>query len=197
MSRIDEALRIAEAFRGAVTTAGNVVPSSDAAQLTQYRTEDRDSEGHDEPASAPAGEVLPSSRPIAVDHIAVQTAALPDSADLHARLVTSRSSSVALEQYRKLAAVLHEHQSQSQLKTVMITSALPRDGKTLTVVNVALTLSESYARRVLMIDADLRCPSLHTVLDLPNERGLNDALHENTLELQFAKGRSCLECAPR
>ena len=39
----------------------------------------------------------------------------------------------------------------------MITSALPHEGKTLTVVNLALTLSESYERRVLVIDADLRC----------------------------------------
>ena len=41
---------------------------------------------------------------------------------------------------------------------VTVTSALPRDGKTLTAVNLALTLSESYSRRVLLIDADLRRP---------------------------------------
>ena len=82
---------------------------------------------------------------------------LLDDADLQARLVTGTSSTVSLEQYRKLGAVLHEAQAQNQTKTVMITSALPHEGKTLTVVNLALTLSESYARRVLVIDADLRC----------------------------------------
>ncbi len=41
----------------------------------------------------------------------------------------------------------------------MITSALPGEGKTLTAVNLALTLTESYERRVLVIDADLRGPS--------------------------------------
>ena len=43
----------------------------------------------------------------------------------------------------------------------MVTSAVPGDGKTLTATNLALTLSESYRRRVLLIDADLRRPSLH------------------------------------
>ena len=85
---------------------------------------------------------------------------------------------MSLEQYRKLAAVLHEAQVQSQTKTVMITSALPHEGKTLTVVNLALTLTESYARRVLVIDADLRAPSLHTVFDISNQRGLSEALQD-------------------
>ena len=61
------------------------------------------------------------------------------------RLVTGTSSAVSVEQYRKLAAMLHEEQVRSQLKTVIVTSALPGEGKTLTVVNLALTLSESYA----------------------------------------------------
>ena len=67
----------------------------------------------------------------------------------------------------------------------MITSALPQEGKTLTIVNLALTLSESYGRRVLVIDADLRCPSLHTILDIPNNRGLSEALVDGQHELPF------------
>ena len=69
---------------------------------------------------------------------------------------------MSLEQYRKLGSGVARGAGQNQTKTVMITSALPHEGKTLTVVNLALTLSESYARRVLVIDADLRWPSLHT-----------------------------------
>ena len=83
--------------------------------------------------------------------------------------------------------MLHEAQAQNHTKTVMITSALPHEGKTLTVVNLALTLSESYGRRVLVIDADLRCPSLHTVLDIPNERGLSEALLDGHHELPFTE----------
>jgi capsular exopolysaccharide synthesis family protein len=58
----------------------------------------------------------------------------------------------------------------------MVSSAVASEGKTLTSTNVALTLSESYGRRVLIIDADLRRPTLHQVFDLPNSSGLSDAL---------------------
>ena len=58
----------------------------------------------------------------------------------------------------------------------MVTSAVPQEGKTLTVVNLALTLSESYGRRVLLIDADLRWPSVHELLDVPCDAGLSQAL---------------------
>jgi capsular exopolysaccharide synthesis family protein len=73
---------------------------------------------------------------------------------------------------------LHDWQAATRAKTLMITSALPHEGRTLTVVNLALTLSESFARRVLVIDADLRAPALHTVLDIPNNRGLSEALRD-------------------
>src|SRR4029453_17121387 len=101
-------------------------------------------------------------------------AKLPENTDNQARLVTGVSSTVSLEQYRRLATVLHRQQAHAPLKTVMITSALPQEGKTLTLVNLAYTLSESFARRVLVMDADLRWPGLHTVLDIPNNRGLSE-----------------------
>jgi len=98
--------------------------------------------------------------------------------ELRARLVIGTPSSVSVEQYQRLAAVLFEEQAEDGLATVMVTSALPGEGKTLTAVNLALTLSESYARRVLVIDADLRSPSVHTALGIPNEAGLSEALHD-------------------
>jgi capsular exopolysaccharide synthesis family protein len=90
---------------------------------------------------------------------------------------------IFIEQYRWLAATLHDAQLEKGLKTVMVTSAVPREGKTLTVINLALTLSESYARRVLLIDADLRKPSIHEVLGIPNDRGLSDLLRSDRPEL--------------
>jgi capsular exopolysaccharide synthesis family protein len=65
----------------------------------------------------------------------------------------------------------------------MVTSALPREGKTLTVTNLALTLSGSYRRRVLLIDADLRRPSVHGVLKIPNTTGLHEVLNSNVTTL--------------
>ena len=52
------------------------------------------------------------------------------------------------------------------LRVVMIASAVPGEGKTLTATNLALTLSESYQAPVLLIDADLRKPALHDVFRL-------------------------------
>jgi capsular exopolysaccharide synthesis family protein len=91
-------------------------------------------------------------------------------------VVDQGTSSVSVEQYRRLAATLHGLQVGSGLRTIMVTSALPRDGKTLTTTNLALTLSESYRRRVLLIDADLRRPSIHEVFGLSNNVGLSDGL---------------------
>ena len=82
----------------------------------------------------------------------------------------------AVEQYRRLAASLHHAQFDREMKVLMITSASPGEGKTLTAANLALTLSESYRRKVLLIDADLRRPSLHHIFDLPSVHGLSDAL---------------------
>jgi len=98
-------------------------------------------------------------------------------------IVGPNRNAVSLEQYRRLAATLHEAQVEKGLKTVMVTSATSREGKTLTVVNLALTLSESYGRRVLLIDADLRRPAIHEVLGIPNDRGLSEVLREASLDL--------------
>ena len=87
---------------------------------------------------------------------------------------------VVVEQYRRLAASLHQLQADTGLKTMMVTSATPREGKTLTIANLALTLSGSYRRRVLLIDADLRRPSLHEVFRLPQTSGLSEALRSGS-----------------
>lgn len=80
------------------------------------------------------------------------------------------------EQYRRLAAVLHDAQLATGLRVLMIGSAVAGEGKTLTAANLALTLSESYLKRVLLIDADLRKPSLHTVFRVDASTGLTDGL---------------------
>jgi capsular exopolysaccharide synthesis family protein len=85
----------------------------------------------------------------------------------------------AVEQYRRLAASLHYTRLEKNTKVVMVTSASPGEGKTLTSTNLALTLSQSYRRRVLLIDADLRRPSIHQIFKVPNVLGLSDALKSN------------------
>lgn len=85
-----------------------------------------------------------------------------------------------VEEFRRVAATLHQAQSDANTRVVMITSAAPGDGKTLTAINLALILSESYRRRVLLIDADLRRPSIRDVSHMPNVVGLSDGLRAKT-----------------
>jgi capsular exopolysaccharide synthesis family protein len=97
-------------------------------------------------------------------------------------IVTPSVPSAAIEQYRRLAASLHHTQLQKETKVVMITSASPGEGKTLTSVNLALTLSQSYLRNVLLIDADLRRPNVHQLFQVPNVFGLSEGLKSDTEE---------------
>jgi protein-tyrosine kinase len=109
------------------------------------------------------------------------------------KLVASSSApQLLIEQYRRLAAVLLEAQAERQLKTLAITSARPREGKTLTTANLALTLSESYGRRVLLIDADLRRPGVHDALGISNGTGLSDVLRSPRRELPLIAVTPCL-----
>jgi protein-tyrosine kinase len=97
--------------------------------------------------------------------------------ELSEKLVTSgQAAQVAVEQYRKLATTLHQAQALRNVKIVMVASAMAGEGKTLTAVNLALTLSDSLGRKVLLIDADLRRPSVHKMFQFENSTGLIDGL---------------------
>jgi len=187
MSRIDQALRNWESKKAAVAGAGvSQAPAAEqavAASLADYPAERaaQPVERADElPSQEPDAEPVVQPRPFRKAETRPR-----DNAYLAARLVTGAVGSVPLEQYRRLAAVLHEAQVQGNLKTVMVTSALPGEGKSLTVANLAYTLSASYGRRVLVIDADLRAPNVHRIFGVRNSGGLGDALRNGRHELPF------------
>jgi protein-tyrosine kinase len=106
------------------------------------------------------------------------SAALPRfAARLRQKLVSDpKTLPGAVEQYRRLAAALHHSQLQFGTKVTMVASAMQGEGKSLSASNLALTLSHSYRRRVLLIDADLRRPSLQEIFQLPVTNGLSEAL---------------------
>lgn len=92
------------------------------------------------------------------------------------RIVTHPDADpVYVEQHRRLAAALHHAQLQKGIHTVMVASAVAAEGKTLTATNLALTLSR-FRKRVLLVDGDLRKPSVHQVLQIENGSGLSDIL---------------------
>ena len=104
-----------------------------------------------------------------------------------AKLVAhAQAAPTTVQEYRRVAAALQEIQDRSEwtgrsglhqsFRAVLVTSALPGEGKTLTAVNLALTLSDHLAKRVLVIDADLRRPAIHELLGLSNATGLSDVL---------------------
>ncbi len=164
MSRIAEALQ-----RAASGDSPAPAPGAQSAR-----------EGQDRPAQDhPAVEVLLTGVPRPADrHLAPVRGLDPSLAGKF--VVTAAVPPASVEQYRRLAATLHHEQVDRGIKTVMVTSAMPGDGKTLTASNLALTLSESYRRRVLLIDADLRRPMMHHHFRIPNTSGLNDGLKAPT-----------------
>jgi capsular exopolysaccharide synthesis family protein len=92
------------------------------------------------------------------------------------RVVCGGAPPAIAEQFRQLAATLHQAHLERGVRVVMVTSATPSEGKSLTSTNLALTLSGSYKRRVLLVDADLRCPSLHEIFEVASASGLSDGL---------------------
>jgi len=113
---------------------------------------------------------------------------------------TGQMPARSFEQYRRLGATLHQAQVEKSIRVVMVTSAVAGEGKTLTAANLALTLAESYGRNTLLIDADLRRPSLHDLFSVPNASGLSDGLRATTeqkLSLQRVSTRLTLLTAGR
>src|SRR6185436_3386304 len=86
-------------------------------------------------------------------------------------VVDQNMNAASREQYRRLAAVLHDAHNTQGLQVIMVASAVASEGKTLTASNLALTFSESYQKRVLLIDADLRRPTLHSIFRLDTTLG--------------------------
>lgn len=190
MSRVDDALRRASLDGPNVYAPVPVEPAAvlvDESALDGFRGERAPAEPARTRASAVvAPEALAPSERFTALH-----------ASLVGKGVISReTSAVSVEQYRRLAATLLSMQAARRLKTLMVSSALPNEGKTLTVTNLALTLSEAYARRVLLIDADLRRPCIHEMFGLMNVTGLGNSLRSANAPLKPVVVSSTLSVLP-
>src|SRR5947208_12815333 len=104
-------------------------------------------------------------------------------------LVTqSRPQSQMAESYRALRTSLLLTSIGAPPKVILVTSALPQEGKTTTSINTAIVLAQK-GTRVLLIDADLRRPSIHKTLGMGPKIGLSNVLTGNA-PLQQAIVRS-------
>src|SRR5688572_9533906 len=169
MSRIEQAL----------TRAGAGEPVAAVAARTDSFVSPWPSVADAETANAPEISVPARDRQAEVTRAAI--AAPPSMVSFSSawrdRLATSPGADpVLVEQFRRLAAILHSAQSAGAIRVLMVTSASPEDGKTLTALNLSLVLSASYHKRVLLIDADLRRPSLGKAAELTSVPGLSDVL---------------------
>jgi protein-tyrosine kinase len=82
----------------------------------------------------------------------------------------------AVEQFRSLRSRIFELRDISPLKTILVSSGLPQEGKSFVSTNLALSLARHKNSKVLLIDGDMRRYSLHQVLGCESHPGLADYL---------------------
>lgn len=87
-----------------------------------------------------------------------------------------QSYQIEREQFRTLRSRLYQIKANQPIKTILISSALPQEGKTFVSANLAMVMGRQHGRRVLLIDADLRKPGLSQVLGAPPSPGLVEYL---------------------
>ncbi len=91
--------------------------------------------------------------------------------------------SPASEAYRTLRTNLAFYSVDQPLRTLVVTSAAPDDGKSTTIANLAVTMAQS-DRRTILVDCDLRRPSLHEVFEVSNDSGLTTMVLDETVPVQ-------------
>jgi len=146
--------------------------------------------GHVEP-----GVVQPELQPVAMpEHAHTATAVMPSSPfsyeTLLARCTAAKwnpdertmlffqddENRKGAEEFRTLRSRLYQIREKMPLKRLMVTSALPKEGKSFVAANLAQVIVRQQGRRVLLIDSDLRSPGMHRHLGASQTPGLSDYL---------------------
>ncbi len=115
-------------------------------------------------------------------------------------LVTLRDpSSMAAEAYRTLRTNIQFSSLDKPIQTLLVTSTAPDEGKSTTLANLAVTMAQA-EQRVILVDCDLRRPSVHTLFGVPNEQGLTTAILQGDgplpLQATSVPGLSLLTSGP-
>jgi len=175
MSRIHEALKKAQEERAAGQAARGV-NSQDAAE-PQSQASSAPTALMDAPEVAAVESVAQLDGPITIEMLLArcpQRRWKPDPSTL--LFANANESDTGKEVFRTLRTRLYQVRAVQPLRTVLVTSALPGEGKTFVTSNLAQSLVRQRERRTLIIDADLRLSSLHLPLGAESNPGLSDYL---------------------
>jgi len=97
----------------------------------------------------------------------------------HARLIIHYAPKSSLaESYRTLRTNIQFISFEREAKVLLFSSSSPKEGKTTTIVNLALTMAQS-GNRVLLVDADMRKPKIDRIFGLDRDRGLSEIILGN------------------
>src|SRR5208283_4152761 len=79
-------------------------------------------------------------------------------------LPTLADRGAGVEQFRSLRSHVYQARYEAPLKTILVASGMPSEGKSFITANLAMNLARNSVNNILLIDADLRRPSLHKLL---------------------------------
>jgi protein-tyrosine kinase len=98
------------------------------------------------------------------------------SPDMKTMLFYNSEQGPGTEEFRTLRSRLYQMREKQPLKKVLVTSSLPKEGKSFVAANLAQAMVRQHGRRVLLIDADLRAARLHLALGTALTPGLSEYL---------------------
>jgi capsular exopolysaccharide synthesis family protein len=184
MSRIHEALKKAEQERAA-TQGGGTLPGFAATPVAEHPFTNQEVLDNvlTEPvfgttASGMSSHGMPAfASPFSLDALlagSAQSKWTPDPATM--LFLNGDDSARGAEEFRTLRSRLYHAREKMTLKKILVTSALPKEGKSFTSANLAQVLVRQHGRRVLLVDADLRGPRLHMMLGTTSSPGLSEYL---------------------